>query len=136
MSETEQKNLRDLAVKLRVLSPEEKNRYIFYLDDYANNSRAQNLHVRKKSVFLPFRLAFSIYDALEGTPYIQPSFTSEMTSDDIETREKFNALVSGIMTYAKVSDEEKTAFKKSALKGANPISKVLYFMKMHRHGMG
>ena len=127
----EKQNLAKLATKMRVLRKPEKNKFLYELNDYA-----QDCQVRESAdLFFPHRIATQMYCAIEGTPYTQPEFASQATLRDVVAREKFEALYAGIIAYGMASDDERIAFKKSVLKMPNPISKAIYLIKMRQNGL-
>ncbi len=124
----EKQNLAKFATKMRVLRKPEKNKFLYELDDYA-----QDCQVRESAdLFLPNRIATQMYCAIEGTPYTQPEFASQATLRDVVARKKFEALYAGIIAYGMASDEEREGFHKKVLKPANPVEKLAYLLKTHR----
>ncbi len=124
----EKQNLAKLAAKLRVLRRQEKNKFLYELDDYA-----QDCQVREsEDLFFPHRIATQMYCAIEGTPYTQPEFASQATLKDVLAHKKFEALYAGIIAYGIASDEERESFRKKVLRPANPVEKLAYLLKTHR----
>ena len=135
MEQDLKKSMSDLAVRLRVLRDGEKKAYLTELDEHAKDHYMQMTSGQQINPFSLQSLAFSLYYSLEGSPYVQPEFSSQATVKDVLARKKFNALFSGVVAYTKASDAEKEKFKKSTLKIAGPLSKIGYLIKMRQNGI-
>ena len=120
------KSLSDLAVRLRILKKREKMEFINRLDEYANVSQMQDTVKQQTNPFLLQSFVFSAYYLLEGEPYAQPQFLSQMTQKDVRNRKKFNILFSGILAYLNLSQMEKNDFKKSIFKVPRFLAKIDY----------
>ena len=131
----EKKSLSNLAIKLRVLKPAEKEAYLTELDEHAKDHYMQMNSGHLVNPFSLQSLACSLYYSLEGTPYTQPEFPSQATIKDALARKKFNALFAGVVAYTKASDSERERFKKSALKNAGLLPKIGYLIKMRQNGI-
>ena len=131
----EVKSLSKLAIRLRVLSPSEKRTYLTELDEHAKDHYMQMSSGSRPNPFSLQSLAYSLYYSLEGVPYTQSEFPSQMTAKDIKEREKFNALFSGIVAYTKASDEQKANFKISALRTPSFYGKIKHLIKMRQNGI-
>ena len=131
----QKKSLSKLATRLRVLKPAEKKAYLTELDEHAKDHYMQMNSGQLVNPFSLQSLAYSMYYALEGTPYIQPEFASQTTMKDIRARKKFNTIWAGVVAYTKASDQEKEDFKKSALKVSGALSKINYLIKMRQNGI-
>ena len=129
------KSLSDLAIKLRVLKPEEKRVYLSELDEHAKDHYMQMSSGQQVNPFSLQSLAFSMYYSLEGTPYTQPEFASQITMKDVEARKKFNDLFVGVVAYTKASDKEREGFRKSVLKAPSIFGKIGYLIKVRQNGM-
>ena len=123
------KSLSDLAVRLRILKKREKMEFINRLDEYANVSQMQDTVKQQTNPFLLQSFVFSAYYLLEGEPYAQPQFLSQMTQKDVRNRKKFNILFSGILAYVNLSDMQRNDFKKSVFNGSRFFAKIDYFIK-------
>ena len=130
-----QKSLSKLAARLRVLRPSEKKAYLTELDEHAKDHYIQMNSGQLINPFSLQSLVFSMYYALEGTPYTQPEFASQTTMKDVVNRTKFNAIFAGVVAYAKASDKEKENFKKSVFKVSNPLAKIGYLIKTRQNGI-
>ena len=134
MSE-QKKSLSNLSVRLRVLKASEKRSYLIELDEHAKDHYMQMNSGQLVNPFSLQSLAYSLYYSLEGTPYTQPEFASQVTIEDAVKRRKFNAIFAGIVAYTKSSEKEREIFKKSVLKNAGFFSKIGYLIKMRQNGM-
>lgn len=131
----QKKSLSKLAVRLRVLNSAEKKAYLTELDEHAKDHYMQMSSGQLVNPFSLQSLTYSMYYALEGTPYTQPEFASQATVKDVKAKEKFNALFAGIVAYTKASEKEKEDFKKSVFKVSNPLAKIGYLFKTCQNGM-
>ncbi len=113
-----QKSLSYLANRLRFLKTTDKKEFLERLEHVLQNQCAQDGISQQMNPFFLQSLAFSAYNLLEGEPYTQPEFTSQMTFQDVQNQKKFTAIFSGIVGYLKSSDEEK-AFFRELIKGLN-----------------
>ena len=127
--------LSDLAIKLRVLSPQEKNKYLYELSEYAEGYRLFEKRHQPQDMFLPHRIAGAMYYSLEGKPFTQPEFLSQATMRDVSARKRFDAIFAGIIAYRDASDNQKETFKKSMLRRSNPFSKIGYLIRTYQRGM-
>ena len=124
--------LSDLAVKLRVLRPQEKNKYLYELSEYAEDYHLHEKLRHPQDMFLPHRIAGSMYYSLEGKPFTQPEFLSRATMRDVAARGRFDAIFAGVIAYRDASDDQRAAFKKSMLRRSNPFSKISYLIKTYQ----
>ena len=131
----QKKSLSDLAIRLRVLTPKEKRTYLTELDEHAKGHYMQMSSGQQVNPFSLQSLAFSMYYSLEGVPYTQPEFASQISVEDIKAKERFNSLFVGIVAYTKASDMEKENFKKSVLKTPSLCRKAMHLIKMRQNGM-
>lgn len=130
----QQKALSSLAVRLRVLKTAKKKELLDSFDEYTKKHCVGD---GKRQRFKPFLLqsfVFYTYYLLEGSPYTQPQFSLHMTQKDIQNREKFNAIHSGIVAYVKSSDKERAEFKKSVLRIPSFLQKIDYLIKYFQNG--
>ena len=134
MGNTSPVPLKCFAVKLRVLSGPEKNKYLYQLNEFAKDFRMP-LQKRRLGIFFHHYLAGAIYCSLEGIPYTQPEFASLVSEKDVRARNKINLLVAGIITYAKATDIQRTEFKKSIFKKPNLFDRVIHWAKTRSNGM-
>ena len=130
----ENKNLQNLAFKLRVLKPAEKNKWLYELDKYAEKCRLNDQYHQFQDPYLANRIANSMYYSLEGVPYTPPAFVSQTTMKDVKAHEKFDALFRGVVAYRDASLIQREAFKKSVLVHSNPLKKIMYWVKMYQNG--
>ena len=135
MTEQRTKDLSKLATRLQVLRSEEKNKYLYELEEYAKDCKVRERYKQQLDIFFPHRLACQVYYSLEGTPYTQPEFASQATWKDVLARKKFCALFAGITAYAQASAVEKDSFQKRALSVANPIKMIVYAIKTRQNGL-
>ena len=131
----QKKSLSDLAVRLRVLKPSEKKTYLTELDEHAKEHYMQMNSGHQINPFSLQSLVFSMYYSLTGTPYTQPEFASQATLKDVLVRKKFNALFAGVVAYTRATDIERKKFKRSVLKSANPVKKMVHLIKMRQNGI-
>lgn len=129
------KSLSKLAVRLRVLRPAEKRAYLTELDEHAKDHYMQMSSGQLVNPFSLQSLAFSMYYSLEGTPYTQPEFSSQITVKDLKAKEKFNAIFAGVVAYTKVSDKERKNFKKSVLKTPSLCRRLVHLVRIHQNGV-
>lgn len=127
------KSLLKLSTKLRVLRPAEKRTYLTELDEHAKDHYIQMNQGQRINPFSLQSLAYSIYYSLEGTPYTQPEFPSQATIKDVQNRDTFNAIFTGIVAYTRASDKERESFKRSVLKAPSLYGKVMYLIKMRQN---
>ena len=131
----QEKALSNLAAKLRVLRPQEKNKYLHELDEYVEDYQL-NEKRHHQDIFLPHRIASDLYYSLTRKPFTQPEFASQTTEKDVSARKEFNSLFAGILAYRDTSEVQRTKFKKSVLRIPNPFSKLVYLVKTYQNGLG
>ena len=131
----QRKSLSKLATRLRVLRTAEKKAYLTELDEHAKDHYMQMNSGQLVNPFSLQSLAYSMYYALEGTPYTQPEFASQVTMNDVRAKEKFNAIFSGVVAYTKASDMERENFKKRVLKTPSLCRKMVHLIRVYQNGM-
>ena len=132
----EKQNLAKLATKMRILRKPEKNKFLYELNEYAEDYHLNKTQHHFQDTFLPHRIASGLYYSLEGEAFVQSKFVSQVTPKDVRSRKKFEMLFAGVVAYRDASDDERIAFKKSVLKMPNPISKAIYLIKMRQNDIG
>ena len=124
-----QKALFKLADRLRVLTIIEKQSLLKQLDECSQNYHSQKVSNQKTDVFSIQRMALTIYNYLEGKPFTQPEFLSQMTQEDILARENFDAISSGVVSYVTSSEKDLIKFKKRMLKNPRLFERVAFLIK-------
>ena len=132
--ETKQ-SLSKLAARLRVLNSLEKQSYLTELDEHTKDHYIQMNSGQLANPFSLQSLAYSMYYALEGTPYTQPEFACEIKLKDIVARKKFNTIFSGVVAYSRASAKEREKFKKSVLGIPNPLAKLSHLIRIRQNGL-
>ena len=117
-----------LARKLSVLKVQERQRYIYRLDDFASDW-AKGIEGGRQPE-LGSLITCKIYESLYMKSKTSPEFPSMKTKEDRKADRRFHELFAGVQSYALATDEERETFKKSALGLPNVFEKALYEMRV------
>ncbi|MBE6449109.1 MAG: hypothetical protein E7013_00180 [Alphaproteobacteria bacterium] len=128
-----QKSLSYLADRLRFLKTTDKKEFLDRLEEALQNHCVQEGERQRINPFFLQSLAFRVYNLLEGRPYTQPEFRSQMTHQDIQNHKNFSAIFSGIVAYVKSSERERASFRNNVLKDASIFQKIEYLVKKEQN---
>lgn len=128
-----QKSLFKLADRLRVLTIIEKKVLLNQLDECSQNYHSQKEGNQQTDGVSIQRMTSTIYNCLEGKPFTQPEFLSQMTQEDVLARENFNAIFSGVVSYVTSSEKDMAKFKKRMLKNPGLFERVNFLIKKNQN---
>ena len=112
---SDKKYLSDFGRRLRGLTLTHRKQFLEKLEA-AVERKAKHPEIGSEASLVLHSLAYSAYDLLEGVPYTQPEFASQMTPTDVRNSTKFQAIGLGILNYSKASEKERAAFRKKVLR--------------------
>ena len=133
----QRKVLLELAQKMQVLKPAEKNKYLYELDRYIEDCRIRSAYKQCLDDAFPHYWAKKVYLSLEGTSYEhpQPRSFSQTTLRDVKAREEFGLCFKGVSAYKQATCKEREAFKQVVLKSATPFKKIVHFIRVCQNRM-